>query len=114
MSCIGHRPYGDAMTEYRGDSLQRHPWVTIEAAAELTNVDIPTLREWAHLGDLVIEERGDMEVVALEVVTALASRHRAARRGTLHNRLREAEGKPSPGEVVSVVDLQELARDRER
>jgi phage terminase Nu1 subunit (DNA packaging protein) len=76
------------MADYGRDSLQRHPSVTIEAAAELTNLDIPTLREWARLGDLVIEQRGDMEVVQLEVVTALASRHRASKRGALHDRLR--------------------------
>jgi hypothetical protein len=101
------------MANYGRDSLQRHPFVTIEAAAELTNLEIPTLREWARLGDLVIEQRGDMEVVQLEVVTALASRHRASRRGALHDRLRGAEGTPSSGEVVNVADLQELARERE-
>lgn len=114
MRGVGHLTYDVSMTESTHNSLQRHPRVTIEAASELIYVDIPTLREWARLGDLVIEQQGDMEVVQLEVVTALASRHRAARRGTLHNRLREAEGTPSSGEVVSVVDLQELARDRER
>lgn len=102
------------MTANTRDSLQRHPSVTIEAAAELTNLDIPTLREWARLGDLVIEHRGDMEVVQLEVVTALASRHRAAKRGALHDRLKEAEGTTAAGEVVTVADLQELARERER
>lgn len=102
------------MTDYRSDSLQRHPSVTIEAAAELTNLGISTLREWARLGDLAIEQRGDMEVVQLEVVTALASRHRASRRGALHDRLREANRTAPSDEVVSVVDLQELARERER
>jgi hypothetical protein len=102
------------MTDYTRDSLQRHPSVTIEAAAELTNLDIPTLREWARLGDLAIEQRGDMEVVQLEVVTALASRHRASRRGALHDRLREADRTAASGDVVNVADLQELARERER
>jgi phage terminase Nu1 subunit (DNA packaging protein) len=102
------------MGDYRRDSLQRHPSVTIEAAAELTNLDIPTLREWARLGDLVIEQRGDMEVVELEVVTALASRHRASKRGALYDRLKEAEGTARTGDVVTVADLQELARERER
>ena len=102
------------MADYRGDSLQRHPAVTIEAAAELTSLDIPTLREWARLGDLVIERRGDMEVVQLDVVTALASRHRASKRGALHDRLKEAEGATRTDVVVKVADLQELARERER
>ena len=114
MSSIGHFTYGHDMADYRRDSLQRHPAVTIEAAAELTNLDIPTLREWARLGELVIEQRGDMEVVQLEVVTALASRHRASKRGALHNRLKETEGTARAGEVVKVADLQELARERER
>ena len=113
-AAVGHFTYGGPVTDYNRDSLHRHPRVTIEAASELTNVDIPTLREWARRGDLVIEQQGDMEVVQLELVTALASRQRAARRGNLHDRLREAEGTPTPAEVVSVVDLQELARDRER
>jgi hypothetical protein len=102
------------MTDYIRDSLQRHPSVTIEAAAELTNVPIPTLREWARRGDLAIEKRGDMEVVQLEVVSALASRHQASKRGTLHVRLREADGTAASGEVVNVADLQELAREREQ
>ena len=102
------------MTERALPSLQRHPFVTLEAAAELTNVGVPTIREWARKGDLTIEQRGDMEIVPLVDVTALASRHRASRRGSLHDRLREAEGSPSPGELVNVVDLQEWARERER
>src|SRR5688500_10724845 len=108
MRDVGHFTYDAAMTDGSRASLHRHPRVTIEAASQLIYVDIPTLREWARLGDLVIEERGDMEVVELEVVTALASRHRAARRGSLHNRLRDAEGTPPSGDVVTVVDLQEL------
>ena len=67
-----------------------------------------------RLGDLVVEQRGDMEVVELEVVTALASRHRASKRGALHDRLKEAEGTARTGDVVTVADLQELARERER
>jgi hypothetical protein len=46
-------------------------------------------------------------------VTALASRHRASKRGALHDRLREAENTASAGEVVNVADLQELARERD-
>jgi phage terminase Nu1 subunit (DNA packaging protein) len=102
------------MTYYSRDSLQRNPSVTIEAAAELTNLDIPTLREWARRGELAIEQRGDMEVVQLEVVTALASRHRASKRGVLHDRLKEADRTAPSGDVVNVADLQELARERER
>jgi phage terminase Nu1 subunit (DNA packaging protein) len=101
------------MTDKTRASLHRHPFVTIEAAAELSGVAVPTLREWAAGGNLVIEQRGDMEVVQLDVVTALASRHRASKRGALHDRLRETEGTPSSDEVVKIADLQELARERE-
>lgn len=114
MRRLGHPPYSHYMTERSRRSLQRHPYVTIEAAAELTNTGVPTLREWARRGDLTIEQRGDMEVVQLEEVTALASRHRAtSKRGGLRDRLKEADGRPSAGEVVTVTDLQELARGRE-
>ena len=114
MWSLGHRPYSDYMTERSRSSLQRHPYVTIEAAAELTNVGIPTLREWTRRGDLTIEQRGDMEVVQLDEVTALASRHRAtSTRGGLRDRLKDTDGRPSTGDVVNVADLQELARRRE-
>jgi hypothetical protein len=57
------------MTDERRDALIRHPSVPIAAAAELTDVDVPTVREWARAGSLVIEQRGDMEVVDLARVT---------------------------------------------
>jgi phage terminase Nu1 subunit (DNA packaging protein) len=100
------------MNEHTRDSLVRHPWVTIEAAAELTDVDVPTLRGWARRGALVIEQRGDMEVVELEEVRALASRERASRHGALRDRLGQADGTAPSGEVVNVADLQESARER--
>jgi hypothetical protein len=114
MRDVDHFTYDAAMTDANRASLHRQPRVTIEAASELIYVDIPTLREWARLGDLVIEQRGDMEVVELEVVTALASRHRAAKRGSFHDRLREGTATPPSSDLVSVVDLQNLARDRDR
>jgi phage terminase Nu1 subunit (DNA packaging protein) len=99
----------------RRDSLIRHPSVTIEAAAELTNVDVPTVRGWAQRGALVIEHRGDMEVVQLDDVRAAASRRRSPRHAALRDRLRQAEdGVVSFAEVVNIADLQALAREREK
>jgi phage terminase Nu1 subunit (DNA packaging protein) len=102
MQQLGHRPYGDAMSNYRRDAIIRHPSVPISAAAELNDVDVPTVRDWARHGSLVIEQIGDMEVVQLEEVTALASRRRASRNGTA----------AVLGELVNIADLQELARER--
>jgi phage terminase Nu1 subunit (DNA packaging protein) len=103
------------MTDDRRDSLIRHPSVTIEAAAELTDVDVPTVRGWARGGSIVIEQRGDMEVVQLDEVRALAIRRRATRNRAIHDRLREADGDAAPlAEVVNIADLQELVRKREK
>jgi phage terminase Nu1 subunit (DNA packaging protein) len=103
------------MTDDRRDSVIRHPSVTIEAAAELTDVDVPTVRGWARGGSIVIEQRGDMEVVQLDEVRALAIRRRATRNRAIHDRLREADGGAAPlAEVVNIADLQELVRKREK
>lgn len=103
------------MTDYRRDSLIRHPSVTIAAAAELTDVDVPTVRGWARSGAIVIEQRGDMEVVQLDEVRALAMRRRSSRNKAIRDRLREADGGAAPlAEVVNIADLQELVREREQ
>lgn len=103
------------MTDDRRDAIIRHPSVTIEAAAELTDVDVPTVRGWARGGSIVIEQRGDMEVVQLDEVRALAMRRRAPRNRAIHDRLREADGGAAPlAEVVNIADLQELVRKREK
>ena len=103
------------MTDDRRDAIIRHPSVTIEAAAELTDVDVPTVRGWARGGSIVIEQRGDMEVVQLDEVRALAIRRRATRNRAIHDRLREADGGAAPlAEVVNIADLQELVRKREK
>lgn len=102
------------MSPHERESLVRHPSVTVAAAAELVNVDIPTIRGWASSGAIVIEERGDLEIVRLDEVRALASRERAARRGALRDRLRQADEDEGPAtEVVNIGELQELARRRE-
>jgi phage terminase Nu1 subunit (DNA packaging protein) len=110
MRRVGHPPYGRTMRDHRRLAIVRHPSVTIEAAAELTDVDVPTVRGWAREGTLIIEQRGDMEVVQLEEVKALAARRRA-KRGGLHDRLADSSMTP-PGEVVNIADLQGLARER--
>lgn len=103
------------MTDDRRDSLIRHPSVTIEAAAELTDVDVPTVRGWARSGSIVIEQRGDMEVVQLDEVRALAMRRRASRNRAVRDRLKGADGDAAPlAEVVNIADLQELVRKREK
>jgi len=103
------------MTDDRRDSLIRHPSVTIEAAAELTDVDVPTVRGWARGGSIVIEQRGDMEVVQLDEARALAIRRRASRNRAIRDRLRGADGGSAQlAEVVNIADLQELVREREK
>jgi phage terminase Nu1 subunit (DNA packaging protein) len=103
------------MTDDRRDAIIRHPSVTIEAAAELTDVDVPTVRGWARGGSIVIEQRGDMEVVQLDEVRALAMRRRASRNRSIRDRLREADGGAAPlAEVVNIADLLELVRNREK
>jgi|SRR5687768_9297381 len=114
MRFLGHPPYGVSMSENGRGSLIRHPAVTITAAAELANVDVATLRGWVGLGSLGTEHRGDMEVVQLDEVTALASRHRASRNGALRDRLRRDDGTVTVvGDLVNIADLQALARTRE-
>jgi phage terminase Nu1 subunit (DNA packaging protein) len=99
------------MTDHRRLAIVRHPSVTIEAAAELNDIDVPTVRGWAREGTLVIEQRGDMEVVKLDEVRALAARRRTTKRGGLRDRLADSSTTPA-GEVVNIADLQGLARER--
>jgi hypothetical protein len=114
MRLVGHLPYGGAMTSEKRDALIRHPSVPIAAAAELTSVDVTTVRDWARAGSLTIEQRGDMEVVELEKVTALASRRRTSRNSALRDRMRQEDGTVAVlGELVNITDLQERARQRE-
>jgi len=109
---VGHLTYGDDMGEDR--YIIRHPSVTIEAAAALTNVEVGTIREWARRGSIRVEARGDMSVVQLEEVKKLASRHRSSRKGALRDRLKDAEGAERLADVVNIADLQELARERNK
>ena len=92
----------------------RHPSVTIEAAAALTQVEVGTIREWGKAGSIVIEMRGDMSVVQLEEVKRLAERQRTSGYKALRDRLKDAEGEEGLADVVNISDLQELARTRNK
>jgi hypothetical protein len=86
--------------------------VPIHAAAELANVEVRAIRQWAATGALAIELQGDMEVVRLDEVKALSGtprRRSPSRRGeALRGRM---AGETT--ETLSVLHLQEKARDRE-
>ncbi len=86
--------------------------VSIHAAAELANVEVRVIRQWAATGALTIGLQGDMEVVRLDEVKALSGapwRRFPSRRGDgLRGRM---AGETT--ETLSVLDLQEKARDRE-
>jgi hypothetical protein len=86
--------------------------VTIEAAAELLGIDVRVIREWAGLGSLRIEYRGDDEVVHLGQVRTLFrspmdSGSAGSRRGALRVLRRDTKT-----DAESIAGLQELARER--
>lgn len=88
--------------------------VSIESAAELVNVDVREIRQWSAIGSLQIERRGDLEVVHLGQVKALARSpiatgdRKDVQRGALRALLREAK----VVDAQSVAGLQALARER--
>lgn len=88
--------------------------VTIESAAELLNVEVRAIRQWSAIGSLQIERRGDVELVHLAHVKALARSpmvtgdRKENQRGGLRALLREA----TPVDAPSVSGLQALARER--
>lgn len=89
--------------------------ISIESAAELMNIEVREIRRWSAIGSLQIERRGDMEVVHLGQVRALARSpiamgdRKEARRGALRALLREAKAV----DAQSVAGLQALARARD-
>jgi len=89
--------------------------VTVEAAVELARVDIQTITRWSDVGSLQIERIGDMRVVHLDEVKALATTQRTAERvcrnAALRALLKEATPVESPNHVAR---LQRLARTRSR
>ena len=88
--------------------------VTIESAAELLNVEVRTIRQWSAIASLEIERRGDVELVHLGQLKALARSpivtgdRRENQRGGLGALLREA----TPVDAQSLAGLQALARER--
>ena len=89
--------------------------ISIESAAELMNIEVREIRRWSAIGSLQIERRGEMEVVHLGQVKALARSpiamgdRKEARRGALWALLREAKSV----DAQSVAGLQALARARD-
>lgn len=86
--------------------------VTIEAAAELMGIDVRVIREWAAIGSLRLERRGDEEVVHLGQVRTLFrsptdSGSAGSRRGALRVLRRDTKT-----DAESIAGLQELARER--
>jgi hypothetical protein len=91
--------------------LARNASVTISAAAELAGVDVGQIRRWAEIDGLEIQRRGHMEIVRLDRVMALSAsskgRDPSSSRDALRARLEDATV-----DTPSVVDLQQIARDR--
>jgi hypothetical protein len=87
--------------------------VLLEAAAELARVDVRTIRQWAAIGAVEIEWRGEMEVVRLDRVKFLAStwnmttRARGSERVAIRGLLGD-----TTVDTPSVTGLQKLARER--
>lgn len=94
----------------KASALHPKASVTVDAAANLVQLDVETIRRWSADGTIEIELRGDMEVVRLDQVRHAAAtrpRPRVSSRAALRARLDGATI-----EDLSVVDLQELARGR--
>lgn len=85
--------------------------MTLQAAADLVRVDAETIRRWTDAGSIEIERRGDMEVVRLDQVRALAASSRPRRRSGA-DALRERLQGVTLGGTLSVIDLQERAREQ--
>lgn len=102
-------PYLGAMTKDTTSALHPRASVTVDAAANLVHIDAETIRRWSKDGSIEIELRGDMEVVRLDQVRQAAAtrRERRSNRAALRARLDGATV-----EDLSVIDLQELARER--
>lgn len=76
-ACSLSAAYGWAMANRTGRTASgEHVSVTVEAAARLVDVDVATIRHWSEIGSLEIERRGDMDVVRLDQVKALANSSR--------------------------------------
>jgi hypothetical protein len=87
--------------------------VPIDAAAELADVDVRTIRQWAAIGAIEIERRGEMEVVRLDRLKFLVSTWEIPNRDRSSDRvaIRGLLGDVTVN-TPSVTDLQQLARER--
>jgi hypothetical protein len=92
-------------------SLVNNASVPLEAASELVGVQIGQIRGWAENGSIEIERRGDLEVVHLDAVEALAHPRHVAHRDRCYMLRRLLDGITL--ETQSVLELQQLARERE-
>jgi hypothetical protein len=91
-------------------SVVRGASVPLRAAGELAGVDVDQIRRWAADGAVLIEQRGELEVVRLDVVEALSDAPKPSRdRRYMLRRLLEG----AKLETRSVIELQRLARERE-
>ena len=88
-----------------------HASVPIEAAGELAGVEVDQIRRWAAIGAVEIEQRGELEVIRLDIVEALAQSPRTSDRDRRYMLRRLLEG--ATLQTKSVVELQMLARERE-
>ena len=95
----------------RATAVAKKASVTIEAAAELADVDAATIRHWSEVGAIEIRHVGDMEVVRLDRVHMLSQSPRVATKDIRNAALKQRLGEATI-ETPSVIDLQELARDR--
>jgi DNA-binding transcriptional MerR regulator len=95
-------------------TLGKYASVTVEAAARLVDVDVATIRHWSEIGSLVIEQRGDMDVVRLDQVRALttSSKVGSERTRTRHGSLRALLRDAAKVESLSVSELQQHVRER--
>jgi len=100
-------------TENKHAGIGERASVTIEAAAELVDVDAATIRHWSTTGQLEIERLEDMEMVRLDRVHWLAASPHHGRPKTARNAALKERLGGSSTETLNVSDLQELARDRE-
>jgi hypothetical protein len=93
--------------------MMPHGSVLLEAAAELARVDVRTIRQWAAIGAIEIEWRGEMEVVRLDRVKFLSSTSNMPSRGRSSEReaIRGLLGDATV-DTPSVTELQQLARER--
>jgi hypothetical protein len=88
--------------------------VPIESAAELMHIEVRAIREWSAIGSIEIERQGDVELVHLGQLKALAHSavgvgDRNESQGDLRVLLRGA----GTVDAKSVAGLQALARERE-